>query len=307
MKVKGIVAFIIAMFIFSTCANAAPPCSCEEERYLKLQYPPMQGQDVREIQIQLYKLGYFTNSINGIYDKATADAVMEFQRREGLPIDGVFGPKTFRKLADLYQQPVARIDAEQPKGEVSLVILTLDRELVVLDDGKPFKRYPVAVGKFNTPTPIGLFTITEKDAWGEGFGSRWMRLSVPWGIYGIHGTNKPWSIGAFESGGCIRMHNAHVEQVYEWVKIGTKVFIVGGVDGPFTFGLNPLTQGSKGSDVLEVQKRLSGYGFYDGPLDGIYEYKTRQAVIEFQKSRGLNPSGNVDVSTYEALGIILFE
>lgn len=307
MKVKGIVAFIIAMFIFSTCANAAPPCSCEEERYLKLQYPPMQGQDVREIQIQLYKLGYFTNSINGIYDKATADAVMEFQRREGLPIDGVFGPKTFRKLAELYQQPVARIDAEQPKGEVSLVILTLDRELVVLDDGKPFKRYPVAVGKFNTPTPIGLFTITEKDAWGEGFGSRWMRLSVPWGIYGIHGTNKPWSIGAFESGGCIRMHNAHVEQVYEWVKIGTKVFIVGGVDGPFTFGLNPLTQGSKGSDVLEVQKRLSGYGFYDGPLDGIYEYKTRQAVIEFQKSRGLNPSGNVDVATYEALGIILFE
>lgn len=307
MKVKGIVAFIIAMFIFSTCANAAPPCSCEEERYLKLQYPPMQGQDVREIQIQLYKLGYFTSSINGIYDKATADAVMEFQRREGLPIDGVFGPKTFRKLAELYQQPVARIDAEQPKGEVSLVILTLDRELVVLDDGKPFKRYPVAVGKFNTPTPIGLFTITEKDAWGEGFGSRWMRLSVPWGIYGIHGTNKPWSIGAFESGGCIRMHNAHVEQVYEWVKIGTKVFIVGGVDGPFTFGLNPLTQGSKGSDVLEVQKRLSGYGFYDGPLDGIYEYKTRQAVIEFQKSRGLNPSGNVDVATYEALGIILFE
>ncbi|NLZ52456.1 MAG: L,D-transpeptidase family protein [Thermoanaerobacteraceae bacterium] len=307
MKIKSIISFIIAMLIFSTCANAAPPCSCEEERHFKLQDPPMSGQDVREIQIQLYKLGYFIDSINGIYDEATANAVRKFQKREGLPIDGVFGPKTFDKLAELYEQPVARIDTEKPQGEVSLVILALDRELVVLDNGKPFKRYPVAVGKFDTPTPIGLFTITQKDAWGEGFGSRWMRLSVPWGIYGIHGTNKPWSIGAFESGGCVRMHNAHVEQVYEWVKIGTKVFIVGGVDGPFTFGLNPLTQGSKGSDVVEVQKRLSGYGFYDGPLDGIYEYKTRQAVMAFQKSHGLNPSGNVDASTYEALGIMLFE
>ena len=49
------------------------------------------------------------------------------------------------------------------------------------------------------------------------------------------------------------MHNSHVEQVFEWVNIGTKVFIIGGTDGPFTFGLNPLTEGSKGSDVLEVQ------------------------------------------------------
>ncbi|MCG1013331.1 peptidoglycan-binding protein [Tepidanaerobacter sp. GT38] len=306
MKVKSFLWFIIATLIFITGAKT-PPCSCEEERYLKLQNPPMYGEDVREIQTQLYKLGYSIDSINGIYDEATANAVREFQKREGLYVDGIFGPKTFQKLAELYEQPAARIDSEKPKGEVSLVILTLDRELIVLDDGKPFKRYPVAVGKFSTPTPIGLFTITQKDAWGEGFGSRWMRLSVPWGIYGIHGTNKPWSIGAFESGGCIRMHNAHVEQVYEWVKIGTKVFIVGGVDGPFTFGFNTLTQGSKGSDVLEVQKRLAGYGFYDGPLDGIYEYKTRQAVIEFQKSRGLNPSGNVDAETYEALGIMLFE
>jgi len=307
MKIKSIISFIIVILVFSTCAKAAPPCSCGEDIHLKLQDPPIKGQDVREIQIQLYKLGYFIDSINGIYDEATANAVREFQKREGLPVDGVFGPKTFDKLAELYEQPVAQIDTEKPKGEVSLVILTLDRELVVLDNGKPFKRYPVAVGKFNTPTPIGLYTITQKDAWGEGFGSRWMRLSVPWGIYGIHGTNKPWSIGSFESGGCIRMHNVHVEQVYEWVKIGTKVFIVGGVDGPFTFGLNPLTQGSKGSDVVEVQKRLSGYGFYDGPLDGIYEYKTKQAVIAFQKAHGLNPSGNVDASTYEALGIMLFE
>ncbi|MDD4569426.1 MAG: peptidoglycan-binding protein [Tepidanaerobacteraceae bacterium] len=307
MKIKNVMFLIIAIFVFSTCAKAAPPCSCGEDRWLKFQDPPMFGQDVQEIQVQLNNMGYYHNSINGLYDEATVKAVKDFQKREGLTIDGIFGPRTFDKLAELFEKPVTNLDIEKPQGEVIIVIYALDRELVVLDDGKPFKRFPVAVGKFRSPTPIGLFTITQKDAWGEGFGSRWMKLSVPWGVYGIHGTNKPWSIGAYESGGCIRMHNPHVEQVYEWVKIGTKVFIIGGVDGPFTFGLNSLTQGSKGSDVVEVQKRLSGYGFYDGPYDGMYEHKTKEAVMAFQKAHGLNPSGNVNHTTYKALGIQLFE
>jgi hypothetical protein len=307
-KIKLVISFIIFLFIFATPVSAAPPhCSCGEDRWLKLQNPLMFGQDVHEIQSQLKNMGYYQGAINGLYDKNTVQAVKEFQQKEGLQADGIFGPKTFNKLAELFEKPVSNLDTEKPQGEVSIVIYTLEREMVVMDDGKPFKRFPVAVGKFKTPTPIGLFTITQKDAWGEGFGSRWMRLSVPWGIYGIHGTNKPWSIGAFESGGCIRMHNTHVEQVYEWVQVGTKVFLIGGVDGPFTFGLNPLTQGSKGSDVMEVQKRLAGYGFYDGAYDGNYGQQTQQAVKAFQKAKGLNVTGNVDEATYEALGIQLFE
>lgn len=153
---------------------------------MKFQDPPMFGQDVQEIQVQLNNMGYYHNSINGLYDEATVKAVKDFQKREGLTIDGIFGPRTFDKLAELFEKPVTNLDIEKPQGEVIIVIYALDRELVVLDDGKPFKRFPVAVGKFRSPTPIGLFTITQKDAWGEGFGSRWMKLSVPWGVYGIH-------------------------------------------------------------------------------------------------------------------------
>lgn len=308
MKIKRTIIFIIAVLIFSTyTAEAAPQCSCGEDRWLKLQDPPMSGQDVREIQAQLKNIGYPITSINGIYDKATAKAVKDFQQKEGLKADGVFGPRTSSKLAELFERPVAKLDTEQPKGEVTLMVYALERELVVLDDGKPFKRFPVAIGKFRTPTPIGLYTITQKGSRGGPFGSRWMRLSVPWGVYGVHGTNKPWSIGSFDSAGCVRLHNTHAEQVYEWVKIGTKVYIIGGVDGPFTFGLSYLKQGDRGSEVIEVQKRLSGYGFYKGTYDGIFEFETKEAVAAFQKSRGLEPTGKVDTATYEALGILLFE
>lgn len=298
---------IILMFFYSGCIFAAPRCSCGEDRILKLQVPPMVGGDVREIQYQLKKLGYYKGLINGVYDKKTSDAVRFFQKAEGLISDGIVGMKTLLRMARIYEKPATRVPLKKPQGEVSIVIFTLERKLVVMSDGKPFKSYPVAVGTFDTPTPIGLFTITQKDSWGEGFGSRWMRLSVPWGIYGIHGTNKPWSIGGFESHGCIRMLNQHVEQVYEWVDTGTKVYIIGGVDGPFTFGLKPLTEGSKGSDVMEVQKRLTGYGYYNGKIDGIYGWDMKKAVRDFQKDMGLEPSGNVDEKTYRALGITLFE
>jgi lipoprotein-anchoring transpeptidase ErfK/SrfK len=45
-------------------------------------------------------------------------------------------------------------------------------------------------------------------------------------MYRIHGTNEPSSIGRAVSNGCIRMVNAHVEQLYERVDVGAEVIIL---------------------------------------------------------------------------------
>ncbi len=42
-------------------------------------------------------------------------------------------------------------------------------------------------------------------------------------LYRIHGTDAPWTIGKNVSRGCIRMHNAHVEELYQRVSRGMKV------------------------------------------------------------------------------------
>ena len=42
-------------------------------------------------------------------------------------------------------------------------------------------------------------------------------------LYRIHGTDAPWTIGKNVSKGCIRMHNAHVIELYERVRVGAKV------------------------------------------------------------------------------------
>ena len=64
-----------------------------------------------------------------------------------------------------------------------------------------------------------------------------------------------------------------------------------------------LKQGSKSSEVKEVQRRLKKWGYYKGSVDGIFGPSTKNAVISFQKKNGLKADGVVGKSTYKALGM----
>ena len=64
-----------------------------------------------------------------------------------------------------------------------------------------------------------------------------------------------------------------------------------------------LRQGSTGSEVKEVQRRLKQWGYYTGAVDGIFGAGTKKAVIAFQKKNGLTADGIVGKSTYAALGM----
>lgn len=191
-----------------------------------------------------------------------------------------------------------------------VILIEVDKKrlsLVNKEDGQVLNTYPIASGKSTSPTPLGSFQVVQKAHWGEGFGSRWIGLNVPWGIYGIHGTNKPGSIGSNVSAGCIRMRNSDVEELYEKISKDTSVIIINGQYGPFGQGFRTLKPGDRGADVLEVQKRLSRHGFYDGGLDGIYGEVMKKSLIEFLKAKGISLTDKIDYSIYEKLGIILMD
>lgn len=52
----------------------------------------------KQIQQKLKDLGYYFGSIDGIYGNATRNAVVAFQKANGLTADGVAGPKTIAAL-----------------------------------------------------------------------------------------------------------------------------------------------------------------------------------------------------------------
>ncbi len=66
-----------------------------------------------------------------------------------------------------------------------------------------------------------------------------------------------------------------------------------------------LEVGSRGDNVLKVQKRLIQYGYLDGTADGRYGEDTRNAVMWFQRRNGLPVDGRVGPATAAALGVTL--
>lgn len=106
------------------------------------------------------------------------------------------------------------------------IIIDVPARLLYLYNGpEQVHSFPIAVGKPETPTPPGTYTIIEKIPYPGGvFGTRWLGLSRRY--YGIHGTNAPWLIGQAVSNGCVRMYNEDVECLYDLVEVGTEVQIL---------------------------------------------------------------------------------
>jgi hypothetical protein len=200
-----------------------------------------------------------------------------------------------RELAALPGQPSTR-----PTGSITLVVKVPDRCLEVHSDGKLYKRYRIAVGKSDTPSPYGEWIVMWKAYHsGDIFGTRFLGLNVPWGGYGIHGTNRPWSIGRFASKGCIRMRNKDIEELFEWVPVGTPVRIVGSA-GRIE---RQLKYTNSGPDVALLQVRLRQLGYYEGRADGLYGRDVETAVKRFQHDKGQKPSGIADRRTINLLGL----
>ncbi|ODS58934.1 MAG: hypothetical protein ABS40_01010 [Agrobacterium sp. SCN 61-19] len=133
----------------------------------------------------------------------------------------------------------------------TIVIDTRERFLyLVMADGMA-KRYGVGVGKPGFEW-AGTHKVTSKREWPdwrppqemiarEAAKGHFLPAHMPGGpenplgaralylgstLYRIHGTNAPWSIGNGVSSGCIRMRNEDVTDLYERVKVGTKVIVI---------------------------------------------------------------------------------
>ena len=56
------------------------------------------GDEVKQIQEKLKRWGYYNGSVDGIYGTQTLNAVKSFQKKNGLTVDGIAGPKTLAAM-----------------------------------------------------------------------------------------------------------------------------------------------------------------------------------------------------------------
>ncbi|PKM77337.1 MAG: hypothetical protein CVU90_07760 [Firmicutes bacterium HGW-Firmicutes-15] len=271
---------------------------------LYLKTPQLQGDAIWMVQALLRDIGYEIEP-DGVYSEATSEFIRLFQLANNLVVDGRVTQEVWERLIN--DEPEAPC-LTQPEGEakISIEIDVAKHSLIVFSDGQQIKKFVVAVGKSSTPSPLGEWKIVQKSYnWGNGFGTRWMRLSVPWGIYGIHGTNQPGSIGYSASHGCIRMRNKDVEALYPLIPMGTTVKMMeNGQIFPKSFSAPTLKEKSYGQNVVYLQSQLKEKGIMFDNADGRYGKMTVLAVKYYQSWHGLTPTGVADKETYRSLGMI---
>ncbi len=72
---------------------------------------------------------------------------------------------------------------------------------------------------------------------------------------------------------------------------------------------NPISEevlskyGSRGDEVYKIQQRLLQWGYYKGAVDGIYGWRTVQAVKDFQRKHGLATDGIAGPATLAKIGL----
>src|SRR3954447_23787832 len=151
---------------------------------------------------------------------------------------------------NLRRQEVS-LATKEPAG--TLIVDTPNTYLYyVLGNGRAI-RYGVRVGRDGF-TWTGVQKITRKAEWpdwhpptemierqpylprfmaggpGNPLGARAMYLGST--VYRIHGTNQPSTIGKFVSSGCIGMLNEDVSDLFDRVKVGTRVVVMPGSSRP---------------------------------------------------------------------------
>jgi len=153
---------------------------------------------------------------------------------------------------NLRRQEVS-LPTKEPAG--TLIVDTPNTYLYYVLGGGRAIRYGVRVGRDGF-TWTGVQKISRKAEWpdwhpptemierqpylprfmaggpGNPLGARAMYLGST--VYRIHGTNQPSTIGKFVSSGCIGMLNEDVSDLFERVKVGTRVVVMPGGPPPGT-------------------------------------------------------------------------
>jgi lipoprotein-anchoring transpeptidase ErfK/SrfK len=170
------------------------------------------------------------------------------RRHQPLPQHAALGPdyrQVERAIDPMYLPQVVSYGGPHRPG--TIVIDTPNKFLYLVEAGGKARRYGIGVGRPGFEW-AGVKSITRKAEWPDWrppaqmlkrrpdlprymaggpenpMGARGLYLGSS--LYRIHGTNEPHTIGQAVSSGCIRMRNEDVTDLYDRVRVGTRVIVM---------------------------------------------------------------------------------
>ncbi|MEB3180592.1 MAG: peptidoglycan-binding protein [Nostocaceae cyanobacterium] len=300
------------------------------------------GSEVANVQRCLRQLGYFKGSVTGFYGSVTQNAVTRFERANSLPADGVVDATTQSRLQAQCQpsRPINNTSAILRLGNRGPAVTTLQENLRRLGyfDSQPTgyfgsvtRQGVIRLQQDNRLVADGIVGSRTRNAIDVKLG----QIQNPGGTGG-DSDPFPSNLNQGDRGSEVRLLQANLQRLGYFKGRPTGYF------GPVTkeavsrfqrdFGLNvtgvadartlsnitravarrnngndtasrrELSIGDRGRDVTQLQQRLRDLGYFRSTPTGYYGPVTRDAVIRFQRDRGLVANGITNARTWDALG-----
>ncbi|BAZ50777.1 peptidoglycan-binding protein [Nostoc ellipsosporum NOK] len=235
-----------------------------------------QGERVSELQAALKLLGFYSETVNGVYNENTASAVSRFKQAVGLNPDGIVDAETWQRLFPNGPAATPSVSAANPStnsasnSTTSFPVPTLPSTTPVAT----LKPEPRPVIRTTTP-PVATTKPEPRPV---------IRKPTT--------TQKPQTTPKRPSS-----QNRSTSNTRSTTTTTTQI---PGVQYT-TEGLPILRPGMRNSEVTKLQQRLQRLGFLDGGIDGDFGPATEEAVKAAQKRYGLEPDGVVGGATWEVL------
>ncbi|MEA4875548.1 peptidoglycan-binding protein, partial [Anaerorhabdus sp.] len=238
------------------------------------------GVAVKNLQKRLVELGYYTCTIDGIFDSNDIAAVKAFQKKNGLNADGIAGLET---------QLILFSDAALPYATATPA---------------PTAQQSATV----TPTPTSTPDLTQMLKSGSK-GTEVTRLQERLeelnyfhvSVDGLYGPATSMAVRLFQrQNGLTADGVAGTKTLQAIYSSGAKAYAAAATPTPTPVADTTMRLGDMGAKIKAMQQRLVTLG-YMKKADGAFGPSTYAAVLAFQQKNGLTISGEVDTVTLRKL------
>ncbi|MBD2741716.1 peptidoglycan-binding protein [Coleofasciculus sp. FACHB-1120] len=254
--------------------------------------PGNTGSEVATLQQRLQQLGYFKAGITGNFGPITTQAVIQFQKANGLEPDGIVGPQTEAAL-------------QKKRGRPNQAQVSQVRQVRQVNQRfQSFRQRPQRVSKASQVSQRPRSGVLQEGDRGPEVVALQQRLQKQ----GYFQAKITGYYGPLTKAAVNRFQQAAGMPVDGIVGSDTQAALlgVGGTEDrtpPKNIASSGqiLQLGSNNREVVELQRRLRKLGILQGAMTGYFDQDTKDAVIQFQQAQGLTADGIARPNTILAL------
>ena len=254
------------------------------------------GSNTVSLQTALKDLGYYRYSVDGIFGRLTQGAVITAQTASGLSATGTVDSAT---LNAIYSQLAARVSSTNTSANTTTTTtvsnMGITRTLSYGSRGSDVKILQNALNKlgFSVGTADGIFGRMTKN-----------------GVIGFQKANGISASGTADAN-TVKAIAKKLGLVTTTTTTTTTNTNTNTTTNTSTTSASKLAYsrllkyGSRGTDVKALQAALNKLGFSCGTPDGVFGYKTKTAVMAFQRRYGLSVDGLAGRATINKINGLL--